>query len=57
MQNEAAPQTAVDRLRRDIVKDRERIQTAMQINDSGDQPQGSRVGRLYQVFEAVGQAQ
>jgi hypothetical protein len=54
-QPDFASQTAIERLREEIAYSRERIARAMQLATPGP-VESERVGRLFQVFKAVGEA-
>jgi hypothetical protein len=56
-QPESAPEAAVDRLRREIENDRKRLAFALKLAEDAELREGTSVGRLYRVIEAMGQAQ
>ena len=55
-QQQNASEDAIERLKRDIAKDRSRLSVAMQFAEPSEAPETSSVGRLYRVFVAMGQA-
>lgn len=55
-QPQNASEDAIERLKRDIAKDRSRLSFAMQFAEPHDESETSSIGRLYRVFVAMGQA-
>jgi hypothetical protein len=55
-QSEATSEAAIERLKREIASDRARVAFAMRHAKSGKLLGETRIGRLYEVFEATGQS-
>lgn len=56
-QPQHASEEAVERLKRDIANDRARLALAMEMSEIEEPSDEPRLGRLYKVFQATGQAQ
>jgi hypothetical protein len=57
MARDAAAEATVDRLKREIAKDRVRLAFAQEMAGDGDPAGEPKVGRLFKVIEAMGQNQ